>query len=171
MVRRDIRESQWKRKQYGPNVAALDITLQDRRITIINVYNPKGNGPRIREWEKIAQALQDTREETILLGDFNTHHQAWGGGGVACEKQAEHLLVETRRAGLWLMTPQGDPTWTRGEQATTIDLSFASYELSTRVVYCGTEPSWRLTPDHIPIRITLDIGASRTQAQSRRYAL
>jgi endonuclease/exonuclease/phosphatase family metal-dependent hydrolase len=86
MVRRDIRESQWKRKQYGPNVAALDITLQDRRITIINVYNPRSNGPRIKEWEKIAQALQDTREEIILLGDFNTHHQVWGGSGVACEK-------------------------------------------------------------------------------------
>ena len=76
MIRRDIGEAQWSRKQYGPNVAALQITIQSEPVTIINVYNPTTTGPRIQEWPRIAQALQEARGEIILLGDFNTHHLA-----------------------------------------------------------------------------------------------
>ena len=172
MIRRDVPASQWKRRQYGPNVAALTVILQERTLTAINVYNPRGNGPRVKEWPRIQEAIREAQGDIILLGDFNAHHPAWGGQGVACEQQAEHLLNETRRLDLQLLTEQGDPTWKRGEQATVIDLTFASYALSQRVEFCGTEPSWALTKDHIPIRITLNIrAAADTRAESRRYAL
>ena len=85
MVRRDIPISQWKRTQYGPNVAALLLRLQDRDITIINVYNPRDHTPTIKEWPRIYQALNDAVGESILLGDFNAHHPTWGGQGTACE--------------------------------------------------------------------------------------
>jgi len=172
MIRRDVPASQWKRRQYGPNVATLTIVLQERTLTIVNVYNPRSNDPRIKEWPRIQEALQGAQGDILLLGDFNTHHPTWGGQGVACEQQAERLLFETKKADLYLLTQQGDPTWKRGRQATVIDLTFASYALSQRVEYCGTEPEWALTKDHIPIRIALDVGAAvNTQAGSKRYAL
>ena len=110
MIRRDVGESQWKRKQYGPNVAALTIALQEEPITIINVYNPTATGPRIQEWPRVAQALQEAQGETILLGDFNTHHTAWGGMEAECEQRAKHLLTVTRRRDLQLATPVKEPT-------------------------------------------------------------
>jgi len=142
MIRRDIGAAQWKRRQYGSNVAALKLTTLSGKITIVNVYNPRDGGPRLHEWDRIAEALQEAEGETLLLGDFNAHHQVWGGQGVVCEQNAEHLLIEAERRGLTLLTPQGEPTWKRGQQKSTIDLSFATYTLTGRVEYCGPEEKW-----------------------------
>lgn len=171
MIKRDIGESQWKRRQYGPNVATLEITLRDLNIAIINVYSPRGRGPRIKEWNNVTKALSEAQGEILLLGDFNAHHQAWGGAGVACEQQADHLLCEMGRRDLTLLTPPGEPTWERGAEATTIDLTFASQVISNRVAHCGTERRWALTPDHIPIKISLIANAYNSQPPSRRFAL
>jgi hypothetical protein len=139
IVRRDVGAAQWRRKQYGLNVAALELTTLRGKITIVNVYNPRGGGPRLREWDRIAEALQKAEGEVLLLGDFNSHHQAWGGQGAACEQNAEHLLIETERRGLTLLTPQGELTWKKGRQESTINLSFALYALSGRIEYCSPE--------------------------------
>src|SRR5215475_1049103 len=37
MIRRDICVSQWRRTQYGPNIAALELTLEEMILTLINV--------------------------------------------------------------------------------------------------------------------------------------
>jgi exonuclease III len=57
-------------------VASLEIKTATEDITIINVYNPRNNGPRIQTWPQIAQALDDISQdkEIILLGDLNAHH-------------------------------------------------------------------------------------------------
>ena len=91
--------------------------------------------------------------------------------GTACEQRAEHLLVATRSRDLHLATPIGVPTWKRGSLATTIDLTFATYEIGSRIEYCGPVPEWALTRDHIPIKIVLNVQTSDSQPKSRRYAL
>ena len=53
----------------------------------------------------------------------------------------------------------------------TIDLTFASGTISQRVLFCGAEPRWALTWDHIPIRIDIDIAPGVAQEEGRRYAL
>ena len=171
MIRRDVGPSRWRRRQYGPNVAALQLNLQTGPLTIVNVYNPRKDGPRIQEWTRIAQALEEAQGEIILLGDFNAHHSEWGGLGTACEHAADHLLVETRRRDLGLLTPRGEPTWTRGNQRTVIDLTFATPALCQRVSFCGTEERWALTQDHIPIRLTLDLISAAPPVQQDRFAL
>jgi endonuclease/exonuclease/phosphatase family metal-dependent hydrolase len=153
-------------------VAALSIKLLEREITIINVYNPRGDAPTVQEWPRITQAAREAQGSIILLGDFNTHHSAWGGIGVACEQQGEHLLHETRREGLELINQQGEITWRRGTQETTIDLAFISHTLSNRVEFYGTVDAWALTQDHIPIKLVLDIRTGYgQQPQRKRYAL
>ena len=88
MIKRNAGVSHWKRRQYGPNVAALVLETGTGQITIINVYNPQARGPRIQEWSKIEQALNEAHREVLLRGDFNTHHTEWGGRGVACDQDA-----------------------------------------------------------------------------------
>src|SRR5438045_173399 len=61
-------------------------------LTIINVYNPWGNGPRIQTWEAI-EALAEAEGEVLLLGDFNVHHPDWGGTQAASKQQLRHLLI------------------------------------------------------------------------------
>jgi hypothetical protein len=172
MIKRNAGYSQWKRSQYGPNVAALQIQTDIGAITVINVYNPRGGGPRLREWTNVKKALHEAEGEVILLGDFNAHHTTWGGVGVTCDQNAEHLLHAVKRQGLYLLTPPGEPTWRRGESNTVIDLTFSSEELERRVEFCGPEERWALTQDHIPIRLTLNVGIlPNPQANSTRFAL
>ena len=172
MVRRDVGAAQWKRKQYGPNVASLELNTKRGKISIVNVYNPRDRGPRLHEWSRIEAAIKDAQGEVLLLGDFNAHHQRWGGRGVTCEQNAQHLLDETERWDLSLVTPQGEPTWRRGHQNSVIDLAFASQGVRERIYFCGPEERWALPQDHIPVRITMDIQQARdAQVASRRFAL
>jgi endonuclease/exonuclease/phosphatase (EEP) superfamily protein YafD len=114
MVSREINAAHWLYKQHGPYVAVLQLILCKTTVSIINVYNPRGNGPRINAWTALETALGEAVGEVILLGDFNAHHPAWGGAQAASETQAEHLLRATNTRGLRLLTPVGDPTWKRG---------------------------------------------------------
>jgi Reverse transcriptase (RNA-dependent DNA polymerase)/Endonuclease-reverse transcriptase len=171
MIRRDIGEAHWRRTQYGPNVATLTLRLHKETLSIVNVYTPNTSGPRIRHWPEVAQALQEAQGETILLGDFNTHHSKWGGRGVACDQRADHLLAATKAQGLNLITAKGKPTWKRRTQETTIDLTFATLGIGNRLEFCSPVKEWALTEDHIPIRITIATRAPRTHAGSRRFAL
>jgi hypothetical protein len=172
MTSQDIDQTSWQRRQYGPYVMALWIKLPTTHLTVINVYNPRDNGPRIQTWPRIAQALDEAPKdgEIALLGDFNAHHPSWGGLAVATEQQAEHLIQATRDQELQLATPPGEPTWKRGQQESVIDLTFISQQLYNRAIHCGPEPSWAIIPDHIPIRISLDITAY-PQPPSKRYAI
>ena len=120
-------------------------------MTIINVYNPRGNGQRINAWTALETALGEAVGEVILLGDFNAHHLAWGGVQAASETQAEHLLYATSARGLRLLTPTRDPTWKRGTQESVIDLTFATDTISERIVFYRTKDQWAITKDYIPI--------------------
>ena len=170
MVSREVNAAYWSYKQYGPYVAVLQLLLCETTVSIINVYNPRGSRPRINAWGALETALGEAVGEVILLGDFNTHHPAWGGAQAASETQAEHLLCATSAKGLLLLTPVGDPTWKRGTQESVIDLTFATDTISERVEFCGTEDQWAITKDHIPIRIQVNL-AVQPQPTSRRFAL
>jgi Endonuclease-reverse transcriptase len=170
MISKNIDLAHWKRRQYGPFTAALWVRLEGLEVTIINVYNPRGDGPQIRTWPEVKTAIEEAKGEIILLGDFNAHHPIWGGKHVASEEQAERLLAETDARGLVLATPRGEPTWKRGEQESVIDLTFISQDLYRRVNFCGTVEEWALTRDHIPIRIQIN-NAGCPPAERQRLAL
>ena len=53
MVRRNVGAAQWRRKQYRPNVASLELDTKRGKISIINVYNPRAGGPQLYEWLRI----------------------------------------------------------------------------------------------------------------------
>ena len=49
IIKRDINAAQWKRKKYGLNVTALKLITLRKKIIIINVYNSRNGGSRLRE--------------------------------------------------------------------------------------------------------------------------
>src|SRR3982074_1237266 len=57
MISKQLHIGQWSFQPYGRHVAMIRIQLAEHSLSIINVYNPRGNGPRIQTWESIQQAL------------------------------------------------------------------------------------------------------------------
>lgn len=169
MVSRRISPHTWSFQPYSPNVAALHLR-HAKDITIINVYNPRSNGPQIQTWQTIQQAIREAKGEIILLGDFNAHHPSWGGPQAAREAQSEHLCTATIAIGLSLLPPCGLPTWKRGNQQSVIDLTFASEAIRDLVQFCGPMDHWATTQDHIPIDIQITL-PTEEPAPSKRYAL
>lgn len=168
MIRKGAGVSQWSRKQYGPDVAALRIT-QGGVLTVINVYSRYTTGPRLIVWRQLIQALNEAEGEIILLGDFNAHHPTWGGRGARCDHAAESLRVETQRRGMSLLLPPGTITWKRGSMQSTIDLAYATWATSSRLVSCKARDEWALTEDHIPVEIVL-LATKEAQVYRERFA-
>jgi exonuclease III len=169
LVSQHIDTQAWSYHNISPNIDKLQLATDRGQISIINVYNPSDNKPQIATWELLRQAIDTAEGEVIVLGDFNTHHTAWGGQQATVEAQATHLLNELETRGLALTTPTGEPTWKRGTQESTIDLTFIQETLADRLEFCGPEDTWAITADHIPIRIALNV-ATPAQRTRQRYA-
>src|SRR6266480_7422451 len=170
MVSEELGTGQWRHQTYGPHVIKLEIQTEDGNLSIINVYNPQDNGPRIRTWTLIEKALNEAEGEIILLGDFNAHHPAWGGIHVEQEPQASHLLQETQRRGLHLITLRGEATFKRGTRESVIDLTFMMEGIKRRVIQCKPRDNGAINLDSILIKIQLTTQA-KLKPPSRRYAL
>lgn len=162
----------WRRHQYGPNVAALRMRMAGETLTVVNVYSPRCTGERIQAAGRLNEALEAVEGRVLVVGDFNTHHPAWGGIGTTRETQAENLLANTRAKGLSLCTPAGEATWARGLRRTVIDLTFASEALAGRILYCGPQDHWAVIQDHIPIRIEIDwSGGEVEEPRTTKFAI
>ncbi len=170
MVSEELGTGQWRHQSYGPHVIKMELQTKETPLSVINVYNPQDNGPRIRTWTQIEKALNEADGEIILLGDFNAHHPAWGGEHVESEQQADHLLRETQRRGLHLVTPKGEATWKRGKSESVIDLTFMTEGVRQRVTRCKPRDGWAITQDHLPIDIQLSVH-SMPKPPSKRYAV
>src|SRR6266480_5065598 len=86
------------------------------------------------------------------------------------EPQASHLLQETQRRGLHLITPKGEATFKRGTRESVIDLTFVTEGIKRRVIRCKPRDNWAINLDHIPIEIQLSI-QSIPKPPSKRYAV
>ncbi|KAN0067715.1 Endonuclease/exonuclease/phosphatase, partial [Elaphomyces granulatus] len=170
LVGDQIHTSHWSYQAHSPYVASLRVQAMDGPIDIINVYNPRGNGPRISTWTTIEKVIDAAPGRVILLGDFNAHHSEWGGVQAACEAQSEHLLIETRRWDLHLLNPKGVATWKRGQRESVIDLVFASGSLKESVMRCKPREDWAVAQDHIPIDILFDV-ETLPRPPCKRFAL
>ena len=49
IIKWNINAAQWRRKQYGLNVTALELIILRKKIIIINVYNLRNGDLRLRE--------------------------------------------------------------------------------------------------------------------------
>jgi hypothetical protein len=170
MISKAICPSQWSSKFHSCWVAEINMRINGENLRVINVYNPRDVGPRIKTWDTIRTATEGYEGHLILAGDFNCHHPVWGGRATATEPQAEHLLTETRRRGLEIATPEGIPTWRRNQMHSVIDLTFTSPGITARTLRCRPRDDWAVAQDHIPIDISIALAPPK-QPPSKRYAL
>ena len=126
-----------------------------KALHIFNVYNEVGTDTL----SSLADAISklDSGSEVMALGDFNLHHPLWSAthrrAGVGPNTQP--LITITEEFQLQLLTVPGTPThrWKDGES--TIDLSFATEDLASRVVYCIIDKRLDCDSDHLPIALAV----------------
>lgn len=117
-----------------------------RTLTMYNVYNEVGTETLEMVADSIAQ--EESPRNLVLLGDFNLHHPLWSHRQSVSGQDAEDLLEIIQDHQLELLTAPGTPTYRWKDGETTIDLTFASEEVSTRLIHCKSTSAW------IAIRIT-----------------
>ena len=79
---------------------SLHLSLSDRCINIHNIYNPV-NSEEVSTSIPILKCklAAHSNKKHIILGDFNLHHEVWGGprASKALIEKSEELLMVTRR--------------------------------------------------------------------------
>jgi hypothetical protein len=149
----------WSVSFITKDIIALAITnpTLHNRLHVINVYNEVVTDTFYDLRETISKL--DSNDELLVLGDFNLHHPLWStthrstNDGILA---AQPLLPIIEDFHLQLLTVPGTSThrWKSGEP--TIDLSFASEDITSRVIHCKVETSLDYNSDHLPIAVAID---------------
>ena len=140
------------------DIAMLEISnpTLGNKLRIINVYNEVGTDTLA----DLRDAVHGTNpeDELLVLGDFNLHHPLWSTTrrhtrrGIAA---AQPLITMIEEFHLQLLTVPGTTThrWKDGES--TIDLTFGSEGVASRMIYCRVDPSRDCDSDHLPISMAI----------------
>ena len=145
----------------SPDLTAVLITIQDRKILAFSVYIPPIGPTARQDLTSRVEAIKTTiisttnqynREiELVIAGDFNRHDQLWGGDGIATTvRQGEaadiiHLLYEF---DLQSLLPRGTITFEAYQGESTIDLCLTTEDsMRTKSVANLITPSMDLTTD------------------------
>jgi YD repeat-containing protein len=97
------------------------------------------------------------REEQIILGDFNLHHELWGGPTVRPDPESDDLIDLVEEFQLSSLLPTGTVTFDDRNAQSCIDLCYGSQDLVARVITCSIDPSIDHNSDHLPITTMLDL--------------
>ena len=126
-----------------PDLLVVDIQEgRSAKVQLINVYNEDdqaGEGPRTLERCLFRRQLSSN---TLLLGDFNTHHPWWDP--LAQESPGAGQLIEwLEQRDLELLNSPGTGTFFRPNLAreSVLDLSFATPLLANKI------QDWQVLPD------------------------
>lgn len=158
-IHKRINPSTWNVQHISKDISSLEITnlTSDNKICIFNVYNEVGTSTIIDLGEAIVKL--DAYVEILVLGDFNLHHPLWSivhrynGHGISA---AQSLLTIIEEFHLQLLTAPGTPThrWSQGES--TIDLTFGSEDVASRIIYCKIDTALDHDSDHLPVAVAID---------------
>ena len=97
----------------------------------------------------------------LIVGDFNIHHVGWKGVNAINDPRASELFILIDEFGLIFNTSKRTKTYvSRTGNEFTIDLSFATEELSQRVIFCMAREDLNHDSDHLFIETILDISIS-----------
>jgi len=165
-ISKRIDPNRWKFTVHTRDLNTLEITTRSSnanttsKIIIHNVYNPPRSSerresclPNLRT-ALLAHAL----EEQIILGDFNLHHELWGGPTVrASDPESNDLIGIIEDFQLNSLLPAGTVTYDDKNAQTCIDLCYGTQGLVDRIITCNTDPNMDHNSDHLPITTALDL--------------
>jgi len=172
-ISKRIDPGSWSVSHISKDLSRLTIRAPhgNTSMHIFNVYNEATTDTL----STLAVSLGQVEEQdgTIVLGDFNLHHPLWSatrrpsGQGPS----AHRLLTIIQDFQLDLLTTPGTPTHRWKDGVSTIDLTFASEDIASRVTHCKIARNLDHDSDHLPIDLTIDWSAqSATPARKRLWA-
>jgi hypothetical protein len=139
-------------REYTVNLASISpldpdciiIDLIDQNIQLINIYN--ASHPNIEN--SIATIQRENllpellARNTIILGDFNTHHPWWDPLNTQSANSV-YLMDIINKYSLNLLNTPGEGTFYRPHMAipSTIDLTFATQGIVNKII------DWQVMPD------------------------
>ena len=144
-------------------VATLSVGTPLGELHIHNVYNRNKDV----EIDRLAATCMGG-DSTVLLGDFNLHHELWAGAGPRrpCSK-ALQLERAVSNYGMKCLNQRGVVTYSRSTEesrqfCSTIDLTFASINLATRCAGWGVVDVRGFESDHRVIETCFSLSPNRT---------
>lgn len=172
-ISKQLDHSQWHFKEAGRDLCTLilETTVEaDSRIAIHNVYNPHQQQDNRRSTlPRLRREMQNLRlAEQIVVGDFNLHHEHWGGSRVQqSDDEADELLEIMDEFSMTSHLPEGTITFEEANRRSTIDLSLTTIGLVDRLIRCEIDESINHDSDHLPIVTSLDLTVLQLQPKTR----
>jgi hypothetical protein len=111
-------------------------------------------------------------EEQIILGDFNLHHELWGGITVReRDPESDDLIDIIGEFQLSSLLPADTITYDDKNAQSCIDLCYGTQDVVDRVIRCGVDLRMDHNSDHLPITTLLDFRTiQRPQADARDWS-
>ena len=131
------------------------VTINDIKIAVINIYIPPATScPPGHLPHLVSLFERDFGSDTLVVGDFNAHSQAWFSPSVddRAVARGELILQASANSSLCLLnTDTSTRLPTRGAPSSP-DLTFCSAHLALAAAW---QPATRLNSDHLPILINI----------------
>ncbi|KAJ5638941.1 hypothetical protein N7528_001331 [Penicillium herquei] len=168
--------AKWTHYAYSKDVQELRIdTVSAGQLRIFNVYNEDGVWGGLDTVKDVVPPVSERRRtpsiiSSLVLGDFNLHHPAWGGD-TACEdpRAADIIeLMDSADLDLWLQPGTVTRMGSEGQNSTSIDLVLASRALDGRLISCDVAIDNHADSDHLPIKTVIDVETSVVDVVKRR---
>src|ERR1700716_576332 len=145
LVNRKLNPNCWEAHISGPDLCSIRLHNHNETVWVHSTYSqPPGsfsieasqyNNPL----ELLHQLFNDHPDhQHITVGDFNLHHPLWAGIHAPAAHTAADRLIEVmiEESTAQLLTPPGLITFPTTRGGTTIDLAFATEEISNRLLEC-----------------------------------
>lgn len=156
----------------GDMLATLHLRTPSGDIQIHNVYRNTNQPETPLNMDTLIRECSSSN--SVLLGDFNLHHELWAGSEVTPCKESKKLANAVRSHNLHLCNTPGVITYTRsahpdGPFQSTIDLTFLGEFLTPRFLHWSVTDVEGFDSDHRVIRTTLDCPPNRQISIRRRW--
>ncbi|KAJ6029797.1 hypothetical protein N7499_012205 [Penicillium canescens] len=162
------RMGQWTHHAHGRDVHEVRIRTGEKGekdLRVVNIYNPVGSIETVTTLEDV---FGRNMRSSIIVGDFNLHHPAWGGDNAVQDADADALIELTDSADLDLWLAPGTITRDEAGHQTTIDLVFGSHDLSDRFIASEVAHECHAHSDHLPIRTIISTETTTPLDQPKR---
>jgi exonuclease III len=174
-INKRLDHSKWKSESHNQCICTVTLALgqgnDTGEIKLHNIYNPDQKAenrqsvlPHLRRILLSAQ-----QREQIVVGDFNLHHDMWGGpDGPRREAEAEDLVELMEDFDLTSTLAPGTITYEEGSKQATIDLCLVTLGLVDRIIRSEVDRSLDHDSDHLPIVTSLDISVKQLSREPSR---
>jgi hypothetical protein len=158
-IHKSIHQECWSIKYHTGDITTLKLQLKEQTIHIHNIYNPgpgQYGATRAPTLRKLRKIIQENQEECITLGDFNLHYEKWNKPDRTTKHEDADKLLNIAYENHWILTTlKGLTTWLKGNQKTTIDLTFMTPGIYQALTKCNKIDSLNYNSDHFLIATSI----------------